>query len=197
MKLPLPKKLSQRKRLKEWDGWLSTFQKLNLDEKGIPKFKYIPNAAWLLNNMYWRLIEQYVRPMLEDANNDEHFIHPYKIISASEIAIMLVEPIELPSQPDKERKYNALLAWNIATQIIEGWDTGSSIKIKPEHIKKAAEFKEHITKRRFYPETFAYEHIKWLIGLNASMEKPLMINAQCWRMFYFCCLSLASGGNLK
>jgi hypothetical protein len=196
MPLPLPESPTQRKRLKEWKNWLKNFKQDQL-HKG-KEIHYIPNAAWLLNDLYWRLAEQYLRPVLETPNEEEeeHRIHPYKIISASEITIMMTEPIEAESN-DEKTKYAAMLAWFVATQIMEGWNTGNNHVVKAEHINKVAGYKEFIDDSERYPESFAAEHIKWLAVLNVTIEKPLLINAQCWRMFYLTCLAIASRGKLK
>lgn len=198
MRLPPPKKEEQKKRLKEWKNWLINF-KAQYKGKGRFRFHYIPNAAWLLNDLYWKLAEQYIRPVLTASINstEDHKIHPYKIISASEITVMMAEPIEVPGNKKIEKRLNALLAWFVATQIIEGWDTGSKVKITADDISLVAGYKENIEKDSAYPESFAAEHIQWLSLLNVTIEKPLLINAQCWRMFYLTCLSVASKGKLK
>jgi|GEM_PF-3798110 len=194
MTLPLPQKSAHRKRLNEWEKWLDIFYTTVLKKDRIKGFKYIPNAAWLLNDLYWKITEQYIRPILKahnDKNYQDRIIHPYKIVSASEITVMMVKPIQITNDVDKEKKYNALLAWFVAIQIIEGWETGNPIKINAIHINKIADYKEYITSRKYYPETLSIEHIKWLINVNLAIEKPIFLNAQFWRLFYLCCLTLA------
>lgn len=192
MKLPLPKNEPQQRRLELWEMWLVNFRK----EQG-RKIKYIPNAAWLLNDLYWRLVEQYLRPVLENDPKiyEKHRIHQYKIISASEITVMMVEPIEVDKI--KSKQYNAALAWFIATSIIESWDTGDSTPITVESINLISRHLEHIDKVSRYPESFAAEHMKWLSQLNVAVEKPLLLNAQCWRLFYLTCLAVEKSGKLK
>lgn len=199
MRLPPPKRDAQKKRLKEWENWLRNFRSQYTTNGSRVKFSYIPNAAWLLNDLYWRLAEQYLRPVLrtEQEKKEEHLIHPYKIISASEIAIMMAEPINVKGDPEAEKKIAAGLAWFVATQIIEGWETGSTIKVTAAQITGIAGYKEHIEDSRRYPESFAAEHIQWLTMLNVTVEKPLLLNAQCWRLFYLSCLALAGKGKLK
>ncbi len=198
MKLPAPRRKAHQKRLGEWQTWLKNFKAQSRDSTKI-RFTYIPNAAWLLNDLYWRLAEQYLRPILKtpDETQEEHTIHPYKIISASEIAVMMTEPINVKGNPDTEKKLTASLAWFVATQIIEGWDTGSPVKVTADHITAVAKYKEHIDTDKRYPESFAAEHIQWLTMLNVAVDKPLLINAQSWRLFYLACLAVASKGNLK
>ena len=90
-----PKKIAQKKRLREWQDWLTNFEQYYRQTKKKIPFKYIENAAWILNDLYWRIAEQYLRPVLQTKNEDEeeHRIHFYKIISASEVTIMMVLPI--------------------------------------------------------------------------------------------------------
>lgn len=195
MKLPKPTKKAHSKRLEEWKEWLSIFQKANNKRT----LSLIPNAAWLLNDLYWRIADLYLRPVLSTSpeSQEEHRIHPYKIISASEITIMMVLPFEISGKEEEQKKLNALFAWFVATQIIDSWETGNTIKVSAEHINIIASYKENIDSSDKYPESFAAEHIKWLTFLNVAIEKPLIINSQCWRLFYIACLSLASKGNLK
>ncbi|NNV53881.1 hypothetical protein [Limnovirga soli] len=199
MKLPTLSKKAKKRRLEEWNTWLHNFEQQNLDEKGNPKFIYIPNAAWLLNDLYWRLVEQYLRPLLatDKEDEEEHRIHPSKIIAASEITIMMTLPIQFIGDALKEKKVNATLAWFVATQIMEGWKTGWDIEVTSEQITTVAMFKEPIDKTIRYPQSFAAEHVNWLAYLNVTIEKPLLLLAQCWRLFYISCLSIAEGGNLK
>lgn len=199
IKLPIPKKEAQKKRLGEWEEWLHLFAKKNSNKSGKPPFKYIPNAAWLLNDLYWTLVESYIRPLLVDGKkgDEEHLVHPYKIISASEFAIMITEPIEILGNDEGQKEYNALFAWFVATQILLTWDTGNPVKITGVHINAIANFKEHITRRKSYPERFALEHVRWLSDLNIAVERPIMLNAQCWRLFYLSCLAIASEGRMK
>jgi hypothetical protein len=198
MIVPPNQTVAWKKRLKEWKGWLKNFQ-VNYQQSSSSNkvaFSYIPQAAWLLNDMYWRLAEQYLRQVLNKDDEKEHKLHPYKIISASEIAVMMVEPITLKGDEKAERELNASLAWFVATQILEGWVTGSPVIVASEHIDKVAYCQEHIDTGTKYPTSFAIEHVKWLAELNVTIEKPLLLNAQCWRLFYIACMAVASNGKL-
>lgn len=192
-----PKDKNQLQRLAYWNQWLINFKDYGRSN-GYPRFTYIKNAAWLLNDLYWRLVEQYLRPVLisEKEEQEEHKIHPYKIISASEIAVMMTEPISVKNNEIEERRLNATLAWFIATSIIEGWDTKGPVKITKKHIEKVAGYKEYIDTNKRYPESFVAEHLQWLINLNVTLEKPFQLNAQTWRLFYLSCLTVASDAQL-
>jgi hypothetical protein len=196
MVLPKPKGSAHQKRLRDWQAWLKNFQSQQLTQG--KKVKFIQDAAWLLNDLYWRIAEQYLRPVLKTPNEEEeeHHIHPYKIISASEITIMMTEPIDAATIEEKKRG-SAMLAWFVSTQILEGWQVGSKYLITAEQINEVAGYHELIDDSTRYPESFAAEHLKWLSLLNVTIEKPLLINAQCWRLFYISCLALANKGKLK
>lgn len=185
-----------KERFALWKKWLSEFKK-----EGVEDFTYIPQAAWLLNDMYWALVRQYIRELvaLPVPGQAEHRIHHYKIISASEITVMMVMPI-ICTKGDKmkERHLNATLAFFIATEIITNWKTAGP-KIGQAHANKISTYQESIflkdsTKK--YGMTFSREHVEWLAVLNPTIEKPILSNAQTWRMFFIACLAVAKKGKL-
>ena len=111
---------------------------------------------------------------------------------------MMVLPIISNDNDDRNtRLFNAKLAWFIATSLIEGWDSGEQTKISSGDVKAIAHYKELIEPNKRYPESFAAEHVHWLSMLNVTIEKSLLINAQCWRLFYVACISMANKGKGK
>lgn len=205
----VPEKQAHKKRLAVWKNWLTQFKNQHPEPSS---FKFIPHAAWLLNDMYWILAEEYIRDILIiNSDEQEHRIHQYKIISVSEISVMMVLPIEIPApkgitetenqkseRETKEKRINAGLAWFVATQIIESWKTAGT-RVTKQHIEEVALFKENIlllSSDEKYPSSFAKEHLQWLSELNVANEKPLLLNAQCWRLFYLACLAIATKGKL-
>jgi hypothetical protein len=199
MRLTKVEKEARAKRLKEYQGWLKKFKAYWQGKRTGISFSYIDNAPALLNDLYWRLAEDYIRPLLKNGEGElRHPIHPYKIIAVSEIAVMMTEPISL-SEKNKnlEKQVNAMLAWFIATQIIENWDTGSKVKVTASEIYTVAGFLENIKPGEKYDNSFEEEHIQWLEILNVSVEKPFLLLAQSWRLFYIACLGQASKGKLK
>ena len=197
MKLPLPEKETERKRLTEWGLWLTNFASSQSEIVPKPEFKIIENAAWILNDTYWRIVYLYLKPLLK-VNEDEieHNIHFYKIISTSEIVIMMVRPFNTAGNEDLESSLNASFAYYVGINILSVWHTGNKTILTGSNIKKIAYCQENIEEERYYPETFAKEHIQWLANLNVTTEKPIMLNAQCWRLFYLACLAVATNGNM-
>ncbi|MDP1765187.1 MAG: hypothetical protein Q8L07_15000 [Sediminibacterium sp.] len=183
----------REKRLREWERWLELFK-----QSEELTFNYIDNAPYLLNNLYWDLVDRYLKQVLvQKKDKAKGLIHPYKIIATSEISVMMTEPIVYESDKKEERLLCAKLAYFISTQILEGWKVeGVTTNISPEQIEKVALFQEPISATDSYPKSFAIEHIEWLYHLNVTVEKPLLINAQCWRMFYITCLAVAQQGEL-
>lgn len=155
--------------MNEWENWLNNFYQQDVQKNGKSTFSYIPNAAWILNDLYWKLAEQYLRPLLSaDDESEEHRIHPYKIISASEIAVMMTLPVEIAGTEEFQKTKNALLAWFIATQILEGWNKDNKdFPVTTSDIEKVAAYKEYVDSVNRYPESFAAEHIIWLTYLNS------------------------------
>lgn len=181
----------REKRLLSWEKWLELFQASRTET-----FTYIPNAASLLNNLYWDLVDRYLKEVLKKNGGKRGLIHVYKIIAASEIAVMMTEPIIYPDKQE-EKLLSARLAYFISCQILEGWSIeGVGTSLSATDIQKVALFQEPIDAKTDYPKSFAIEHIEWLYHLNVTVEKPLLINAQCWRMFYITCLAVAQKGQL-
>jgi hypothetical protein len=199
MRLSKEEKEARAKRLKEWQGWLRRFRTHCNNSGNSTRFTYVPDAANMLNDLYWNIAEEYVRPILKNGGkaSEKHKIHPYKIIAVSEISVMMTSPVTVKNNEQAEKMMNASLAWFVATQIIETWDTGSAIKVDALHIDTVAFFSENIDTKIKYPIGFAAEHIQWLTMLNVTVEKPLLLLAQCWRLFFISCLAVASKGKLN
>ena len=183
--------MAQNKRLQEWKAWLNIFKK-----EAPQAFTYIPNAAILLNYLYWTLVEDYLRPFFKPGENGKQHFSPYMIISTIEITVMMTEPVICSKEPQNEKRLNACLAWFIAMQIMESWDYGEPVKIKPDDLSKVALYKENMGEQQKYPVTFAAQHLVWLEHLNVSVEKPILLNAQCWRLFHLASLAVATKGKL-
>lgn len=183
------------KRLSEWTSWLELFQ-----QQSDQSFTYIKNAAELLNNIYWDLVNRYLKQVLAKTGEDEEgMIHVYKIIAASEIAVMMTEPIVIQNpKPEAEKWEAAKFAYFVSMQIFENWRCEeASIELEQPVIEKLAFYQEPISKTDIYPTSFAREHVEWLYHLNVTVEKPLLINAQCWRMFYIACMAVSKKGELN
>jgi hypothetical protein len=194
-RLPIPKKPNQRKRLKTWESWIKLFKETTILKEKYP-FSFILNAAWLLNDFYWRIADQYIRPILSNTNESKHLINQYKIISASEITVMMVMPVEVKNNPEIEKLANAHFALFIATEIIKNWKIGANPPISDKTIKNLCNYHEPISENEKSPMSCDAEHLVWLSELKVTIEKPIFINAQYWRLFYIACLSMENKGKL-
>jgi len=116
---------ASQSRLNDFGAWLAGFQAI---EKLSGKIAPIENAALLLNNFYWSVVQAYVRPLLDRAdqedNSSHHLINRFKIISITELSIMAVLPFDVIDH-DKgllDEEINARFAWYCAITILTGWD---------------------------------------------------------------------------
>ena len=71
-----------KQRLKDFDTWLTTFSE---QSKYKGKIAAISNAAELLNQHYWKIVNLYIRPLLttdpiKPEENSHHLINHFKII---------------------------------------------------------------------------------------------------------------------
>ena len=175
-------------RLLAWKQWIGEFIETNEDATPIP------NAAELLNDYYWRLVEYFLKPMLKDVDEgNDHNIHYYKIISASELTVMAVVPFKLRSdKSDENRKHlNAEFAWLVATSIFINWKIDGRMLINIEKLDAAVFSTELILKNggeeKFYPLNIMEEHIEWLKDLNTAGPLPVLGNSQTWRALFYAC----------
>ncbi len=175
----------------------------------IGKIIRIDNAAAILNDVYWNLVENYVRPLINNkeelANLDPELIqganiNQFKIISASELTIMIVRPFMINDSSDEadqeEKLLNAYFAWFVANIILKAWCDAEEQAIPEECFEKLCSYKEVVKdvssdKILNFPE----EHIYWLSLIEPRVNIPIMSNAQTWRLFYFCLKALHNNLN--
>jgi len=180
----------EAKRLEEWREWIGKFIMVS-NEGGKQECASIEYAPELTNIYYWRLVNDFLKPMLKfTLGKEEHNLHFYKIISASEIAIMAVLPLKYKDgASDKERrKLNALFAWFVSTSIMLSWKIDSREVCDEATLTKVVENHELIDiiggKEKKYAYNFMEEHIEWLSDLNVAGNLPILINSQTWRMVF-------------
>lgn len=173
------------KRLEEWKIWIREFLGTNSD------LTLIPNAAELLNIYYWRLVQHFLKPLLKDLGDEEdHNLHYYKIISASELTIMSVMPFKIKGVGSDEhtKQANADFAWFVATSIMVNWKIDGVALIDTGKLDDVVFYTELIDNNgdgeKFYPLNFMDEHIEWLKDLNTAGPLPVLSNSQTWRMVF-------------
>lgn len=177
--------LKVSKRLEEWEDWLKAFLLLN-DTNPLPEYELIPHAAIILNDLYWRVVNEYIKPTVK-LDNNESLIHFYKIISASEITVMYVLPLKFKNNIKSEKKIkrvNAEFAFFVSLNILFNWEIEGLPKLDDKKLAKILNYKETISKNDSYPKTFTEEHITWLETLNTAAPPPILLNSQTWRMVY-------------
>lgn len=174
----------EHNRLEEWRNWVEVFQKISATNP-IGEYTTIANAAELLNDYYWRLANDYLRPMLK---GHEHNLHYYKIISASELTVMAVMPFVFIDENKREerKKLNAEFAFQVALSILLNWKVGGKEVTDSAHIVRIIDHREIIDndngKEKKYALNFMDEHIDWLKYLNTAGPLPVLSNGQTWRM---------------
>lgn len=176
-------------RLHEWEAWINDYLELNAANP-VAKFHAIPNAALLLNDYYWRLATDYLKPLL---NTNEHGeisnIHYYKIISASELTVMAVMPFVYDDESIDRKVLNAEFGWFVGLSIMLNWKIQGANTIDYDPLEKVFLFKEPIDvaesgDSKFFPNNFRDEHIEWLKGVNPAAPLPIISNSHVWRLLY-------------
>jgi len=160
------------KRLKEIEFWFDRYvQGVRTIQGGLGKANYknpgslvfADDAALHVNEVYWYILEQRVRPRIVSCNGDiEVTVDRHKISSLTEIVIALTEPIEHEHLPTK-RRLNASLGFYCAMNIMANWNP-------------------KISKEMFVSRPFSQAHTTWLEYLPTSTEErmPIFSNAANW-----------------
>lgn len=186
----------------EWNGWINGFSKyLSDDDKN--KLELLPNAAELLNDYYWRVARQFIRPLLTETSEEEHNIHYYKIISASELIVMAVLPWKYRdghSHTADDRAYiNAQFALYVGVAIMLNWKIDGKEVVSEKELSQVMHYTEIINTisgtDTLYPHNFTDEHIALLQQLNVNGPLPILINSQNWRLAYIACMAFRNNAN--
>jgi len=158
MSRKLTKKEKRLLQVKEWlqffsEGFFSAFNY---------KIEYCADAAEMINDCYWEIVEINIRPNLlkgKKATIDHH-----KIISVYEICVMHVKPI-LHDDEFEQIELNAKLAFYIAKTILIVWKKNTSLPDLP---------------------IFEREHETWLKRLDVEGH-PYFSNAATWCLYEELC----------
>lgn len=156
----------QEKRLGEILSWLDYFKE-QTETMGRGTVMYRKNAQQQMNDLYWKLVEERVRPYIEPPDplniRTLPLIHHSKIIAVMEFVVMSYLPV-LHVNKNERIKLNAILALFIAKQIIFSWNR--------KHIRKQC------------PDLFPFEqeHLTWL-RLKKISQFPIFSNASTWFLY--------------
>jgi hypothetical protein len=176
------KEEKQAKRLKEFIAWIDQFKENAKQEKR--ELFFIENAAEILNDVYWTLIDDYIRPLVKDSNEEvnsdgENNVSRFKIISTTELTIIQVQPIKYGDEKI-ERRLNALFAYWVALNILKSF----SSNIKDDTIYFVDHYKEDIPGiAKDELQSIQEDHLMWLELIDPILSTPIISNAQTWRLY--------------
>lgn len=171
----------KEKRLNEFKDWFDGFTKIvrSLQSKGklgqvsvshidTGNFSFSQNAADVVNDKYWELMDNFVRPMVGASNGDpETNIDRYKICSLTELTIVTLQPIECDAVI-LARMLNARLAYYCALSIVSSWDGVAVGKIQKKVLSKVEE-----------------NHVVWLQNYDPeNFVPPIFSNAVTWQLIH-------------
>lgn len=197
----------KRERLKEWKKWISDFLSIN-NLNPTSEFITIPHAAELLNDYYWRLAVEDLKPLLDSSDEREHNLHYYKIISASELTAMAVLPFiyKVVKKDGNRKTLNAEFAFYVASSIMVNWKIDNNYVIDVDSLDSIFSKQELIDviiddnkkkKKKYYTLNFRDEHIRWLTDLKITASFSILSNSQTWRMVYIAANLIKSNPSLK
>ena len=151
----------KEKRLAEILSWLEFYKKNSPSD-----ITYKPNSEHLINNLYWDIADNKVRPRVvpcDFSNNPNTLLHHSKIISIMQYCIMEILPI-VASDIAEQRRQCSILALFVAKQIVITWNKYPSNKDLPQLLP------------------FEEEHLKWL-RLKMIFHFPIFSNAATWDLY--------------
>ncbi len=157
----------QNKRLQDIITALESFTE-GLDNN----FSTKKDAAKKINDWYWFFIEKEVKIHFSQEKGG-HRINVYKICSATELAIVHVQPI-IHQDIIVQRKINARFAFKTALAILLHW---KKIDVESNELFS-------FTKREEI-DAFMNEHVIWLSKLKPEFGYPVFSNSQTWMLLFY------------
>lgn len=143
-----------------WFGRFSSAMAQACPAKAI-KIKWEDDCAQQINNDYWELMYERVKPKIIPKPGKDKRADRHKIAALAELLINWHQPIIVP-EADQRRKFNAQLAYYCALNIIGNWNHANLTDL-------------HIS------DSFATEHISLLMALPDSSDSlPIFTNAATW-----------------
>jgi hypothetical protein len=181
---------------KELDTWLFRFKAAKDTRPGI-SIQYVDDAADLLNEWYWKRLENDVLPYLEPENGDILIPNRYKVASCTELCVMDLLPIQ-GADISTRLTLNAELAHNMALNIMLSWDLDDASALNLPNAPNAIYFQDaykdqraDILERREIQE-FIREHITFLAKSEPQFSFPVFSNADTLKLFHWYFLTLLS-----
>lgn len=151
-------------RLKDFQYWIACFSELSA--QAAEPLEWDDDAATYLNQCYWLIAEDVLRPKLEHKNGVPPTLDHHKIMSALEICIVHAETIR-HTDPDIQRILNAQFAFFVAKTVMHAW-TPQIQELPPL-------------------QPFDRAHMSWLIHLGEE-GYPYFSNSATWYCYELYCL---------
>jgi len=115
-----------------------------------------PDAAVIANSMYWEYLDDNIRPYMKKRGTR---IDHHKIASLVELIVATFLPI-LHDEVAVQRRYNALLAFHCAMNVMKAWG--------------------HPIQRKHMETAFVTSHHDFLEYTAATLQMPVFSNAATW-----------------
>lgn len=168
------------------------------------------DAALLINDNYWFLVENIVRKVIsggEQTANGELTIDVYKILSMTEFSVIASQPVVLVYSGDNnltegselfnsltvvERLVNGYFAWVCAYEFLTEWDSLKDLTSSKKSSEQKSidnvwndvlSFREDIPQRE-NSLTILVEHIS-IIANTTPLNYPIWTNSMWWRMLLY------------
>jgi hypothetical protein len=161
----------------------------------------VVDADKIINEYYWDIVENNLKPLLEiiigeSTEQSEKRSDFYKILSATEFAIMSCKPFFLTNEDGTELNYNgeqtyineevklnSNFAVHCALNLLLNWH-GYKPYVSKDIIQNIFVYKEKIPERAD-SMTIIDEHKTILEYANLTIGMTILTNATWWRMFCF------------
>ena len=160
-------------RLEKFKTWLERFAYFNLLAKNNPITFVNKDMPQVLNEVYWSCVRDYIHPNITEKKGEKR-ANKYKVISGTELAIILIQPIT-HSDIQIRRRLNAELAWFISLTVYQKWEETDGTAIEEKKFLEILQNDEI--------SAFKQDHLIWLERIDPEFEYPIFCNSQVWRLF--------------
>jgi hypothetical protein len=175
--------------------------KFKLDEIAVDIFE---DAAIFINDYYWKLVNEFIRPIIDSDSKTQDRIDIYKILSCTEYAVISQKPFILTKvikgektlldyNDDGNKNYrfvenliNGTFAFECALNFIKGWDGDYKRIFNDDKLtSNLFNYIEDIDER-LHSMTLADEHV-YILSFSDVSNYPVFSNSTWWRSI---CLNL-------
>lgn len=175
--------------------------KFKLDDISVDHFE---EAAIFINNYYWKLVNKFIRPIIDSESDNEDRIDIYKILSCTEYAVISQKPfiitkningektlIDYNDEANKNYRFaenliNGYFAFECALNFIKGWDGDYKKIFNNQDITSVLFGYIEDIDERVDSMTFMDEHV-YILSFSDVSNFPIFSNSTWWRSI---CLNL-------